>query len=61
MAVQGNACTPGDPVKKNQALRLQHVATRKWLHSHHFQSPLSNNLEASGMCCIFVSRDRALV
>eukprot|EP00197_Chlamydomonas_leiostraca_P011332 CAMPEP_0202866864 /NCGR_PEP_ID=MMETSP1391-20130828/8401_1 /ASSEMBLY_ACC=CAM_ASM_000867 /TAXON_ID=1034604 /ORGANISM="Chlamydomonas leiostraca, Strain SAG 11-49" /LENGTH=235 /DNA_ID=CAMNT_0049546851 /DNA_START=51 /DNA_END=758 /DNA_ORIENTATION=+ len=40
-------CVPGDTVKKGQAVRLQHVATRKWLHSHRFQSPLSGNLEVS--------------
>lgn len=40
-------CVPGDPIKKNQELRLQHVATRRWLHSHRFQSPLSGNLEVS--------------
>lgn len=28
-------------------LRLQHVATRKWLHSHAFASPLSGNQEVS--------------
>jgi dolichyl-phosphate-mannose--protein O-mannosyl transferase len=39
---------PGSPVKKQQRLRLQHVATRKWLHSHLFQSPLSGNQEVSG-------------
>ena len=28
-----------------QALRLQHVTTRRWLHSHHFSSPLTNKQE----------------
>jgi dolichyl-phosphate-mannose--protein O-mannosyl transferase len=32
-------------LKKKQRLRLQHSATRKWLHSHLFQSPLSGNQE----------------
>mmetsp|Transcript_16465 Transcript_16465/g.28227 ORF Transcript_16465/g.28227 Transcript_16465/m.28227 type:complete len:227 (+) Transcript_16465:54-734(+) len=40
-------CVPGDTFAKKQAVRLQHVATRKWLHSHSFQSPLSGNLEVS--------------
>ncbi|GBF94422.1 stromal cell-derived factor [Raphidocelis subcapitata] len=40
-------CAPGSPVKKQQRLRLQHVATRRWLHSHLFQSPLSANQEVS--------------
>lgn len=35
------------PIKKKQQLRLQHTATRKWLHSHQFQSPLSGNQEVS--------------
>jgi dolichyl-phosphate-mannose--protein O-mannosyl transferase len=44
-AVQTQPCVPGEPFKKGQALRLQHASTRKWLHSHHFQSPLSGQLE----------------
>lgn len=26
-------------------MRLQHIATRRWLHSHLFSSPLTNNQE----------------
>lgn len=28
-------------------MRLQHLATKRFLHSHHFQSPLSGNQEIS--------------
>ena len=35
------------PVKCGQTIRLMHLQTRKNLHSHHFQSPLSNNFEVS--------------
>ncbi|KAJ9507700.1 hypothetical protein QJQ45_019127 [Haematococcus lacustris] len=40
-------CLPGSSIKKGSKLRLQHVGTRKWLHSHHFQSPLSAQMEVS--------------
>lgn len=40
-------CGLGEPLRKGQKLRLQHAATRKWLHSHKFQSPLSSNQEVS--------------
>ncbi len=35
------------PVKCDTTLRLQHLSTRLFLHSHHFSSPLSNNQEVS--------------
>ena len=35
------------PVKCGQTIRLLHLQTKKNLHSHHFQSPLSHNLEVS--------------
>ena len=35
------------PVECGQIVRLTHVATNRNLHSHHFQSPLSHNLEVS--------------
>ena len=38
---------PGAPIAKKQQMRLQHAATRRWLHSHLFASPLSNNQEVS--------------
>ena len=40
-------CIPGTTFRKGDALRLQHVSTRKWLHSHLFHSPLTNNQEVS--------------
>ncbi|GIL75263.1 hypothetical protein Vretifemale_5068 [Volvox reticuliferus] len=40
-------CTPGEPIKKGTRTRLLHVATRKWLHSHLYNSPLSNSQEVS--------------
>ncbi|KAK7091104.1 stromal cell-derived factor 2-like isoform X3 [Littorina saxatilis] len=43
----GTTCTRGNPVKCGQTVRLMHVSTRRNLHSHHFQSPLSHNLEVS--------------
>lgn len=34
-------------IKCGDRLRLQHLATKRYLHSHHFQSPLSGNQEIS--------------
>lgn len=36
-----------EPVKCGNIIRLQHLATSKNLHSHHFASPLSGNQEVS--------------
>ena len=35
------------PVKCGDTIRLQHLATKRNLHSHFFQSPLSHNQEVS--------------
>lgn len=35
------------PVKCGNTIRLQHLATKRNLHSHHFQSPISHNQEVS--------------
>ena len=43
--MQGKHCARGTPIKFGTHVRLQHTATRRWLHSHHFQSPLTNNQE----------------
>ena len=43
-AKQGHAITPGTIV------RLQHMRTRKWLHSHLHASPITGNLEVSNSC-----------
>ncbi|KAJ8617480.1 hypothetical protein MRB53_013666 [Persea americana] len=37
----------GDTIKSKTIIRLQHMATRKWLHSHLHASPISGNLEVS--------------
>lgn len=42
-----NACKQGSPLTNGAHVRLQHAMTRKWLHSHNFASPLSNNQEIS--------------
>ncbi|KAI3717846.1 hypothetical protein L1987_69723 [Smallanthus sonchifolius] len=38
---------PGDNIKSGTIIRLQHMKTRRWLHSHLHASPISNNLEVS--------------
>jgi len=43
----GSDCVRGTPIKCNSVLRLTHLNTHRNLHSHHFQSPLSHNLEVS--------------
>jgi len=40
-------CPQGTPIAKNMPIRLQHMGTKKWLHSHLFSSPLSNQQEVS--------------
>lgn len=45
--LQGRPCIQGSPVKLGEAIRLQHSGTHKWLHSHHFTSPLTGNQEVS--------------
>lgn len=40
-------CPRGQPIKCGQTIKLQHLTTGRNLHSHHFQSPLSHNLEVS--------------
>lgn len=36
-----------EPVKCGDVIRLQHLATKRNLHSHLFQSPISRNQEVS--------------
>lgn len=43
----GKVCPRGQPVKCGSTIRLEHVETKKNLHSHNFQSPLSGNQEIS--------------
>lgn len=35
----------GDPIKSGSIIRLQHIKTRRWLHSHLHASPISGNME----------------
>lgn len=37
----------GDPIPNGAIIRLQHMRTRKWLHSHLHPSPITGNLEVS--------------
>ncbi|EPS74553.1 hypothetical protein M569_00200 [Genlisea aurea] len=37
----------GDPIKIGSVIRLLHMRTRKWLHSHLHASPISGNMEVS--------------
>jgi dolichyl-phosphate-mannose--protein O-mannosyl transferase len=37
----------GDVITSGTVLRLQHMKTRRWLHSHLHLSPISGNLEVS--------------
>ncbi|KAG5875686.1 hypothetical protein JTB14_023965 [Gonioctena quinquepunctata] len=43
----GKICQRGQPIKCGSVIRLEHVETKKNLHSHNFQSPLSANQEIS--------------
>lgn len=49
MGSDGNMvpCKRGERVKHGAHIRLQHLETGKWLHSHSHRSPLSNNYEVS--------------
>ncbi|XP_059614786.1 stromal cell-derived factor 2 [Phlebotomus argentipes] len=46
-AKTGKMCDRGTPVSCGDIIRLQHMTTKKNLHSHHFGSPLSGNQEVS--------------
>ena len=46
-AHEGPACAPGEPLANGATFRLQHVNTRRWLHSHSHASPISHNQEVS--------------
>lgn len=41
-------CVIGKPIACNDIIRLEHVQTKKNLHSHLFRAPLSGNQEVSG-------------
>lgn len=40
-------CEVGKPVQCGETIRLEHLDTRKNLHSHLFRAPLSGNQEVS--------------
>ncbi|XP_015110064.1 stromal cell-derived factor 2 [Diachasma alloeum] len=46
-AATGKQCPRGERISCGVLLRLEHVATKKNLHSHHVNSPLSRGLEVS--------------
>lgn len=48
----GTSAKQGDAIKSGTIIRLQHMRTRKWLHSHLHASPISGNLE---VCSFFAS------
>ncbi|KAJ0091472.1 hypothetical protein Patl1_12572 [Pistacia atlantica] len=45
--VPGTSAKQGDTITTGTIIRLQHMRTRKWLHSHLHASPISGNLEVS--------------
>ncbi|KAF9435536.1 Stromal cell-derived factor 2-like protein 1 [Entomortierella beljakovae] len=47
MAELGRTCDRGEPVPCGTNIRLKHVNTKKFLHSHHHNSPMSGGLEVS--------------
>ena len=50
----GSSSKQGDSIKSGTIIRLQHMRTRKWLHSHLHASPISGNLEVSQDFALFV-------
>lgn len=46
-ATPDSSAKQGEAIKSGSVIRLQHMTTRKWLHSHLHTSPLSGNLEVS--------------
>ncbi|KAI7872158.1 stromal cell-derived factor 2 [Spinellus fusiger] len=46
-AAYGNQCTRGEPVPCGSTVRLLHVNTKGYLHSHSHTSPLSSQQEVS--------------
>lgn len=46
-APEDSTIVQGNTISDGAAIRLQHMRTRKWLHSHLHQSPISGNAEVS--------------
>ena len=47
MAKLGHTCDRGEPVPCEGVIHLKPVNTKKYLHSHHHQSPMSGGKEVS--------------
>lgn len=47
MGDKNEKCNRGEPIECGSIVRLQHVQTRRFLHSHLFKSPLSSQQEVS--------------
>ncbi|KAG8379722.1 hypothetical protein BUALT_Bualt07G0119000 [Buddleja alternifolia] len=45
--IHDSSAKQGDAIKSGTFIRLHHMRTRKWLHSHLHASPISGNLEVS--------------
>lgn len=43
----GTSSKQGDAITSGTIIKLQHMRTRKWLHSHLHASPITGNLEVS--------------
>nr|CDJ82786.1 MIR domain containing protein [Haemonchus contortus] len=41
----GEKCHRGDPIKCGDKIRLKHLTTGCFLHTHHFQAPLSSHYQ----------------
>ncbi|XVE53546.1 hypothetical protein DITRI_Ditri03aG0011500 [Diplodiscus trichospermus] len=50
----------GDTIPHGAIIRLQHMRTKKWLHSHLFASPISGNIEVSLFHILFNSQSLAI-
>lgn len=46
-AVPDTSAKQGDSITSGSVIRLQHMKTRRWLHSHLHASPISGNMEVS--------------
>ncbi|GMH11173.1 hypothetical protein Nepgr_013014 [Nepenthes gracilis] len=57
----GTSAKQGDPNKSETIIKLQHMRTRRWLHSHRFASPILGNQEVSFSFCIGRSYNASLV
>lgn len=47
LGISTEPCKRGEPVECGSSIRLQHLTTKKLLHSHLFSSPLSGSQEVS--------------